>query len=144
MRAAASMLGNLILLFSLRGEPMHKTLTALAVAAAMAFAVVAVPDQADARWRGGHRYGGGVAAGILGGLAAGAILGGIAADQGYYGPGYGYGYGPGYYGPDYYGPGYYYGPGPFAFEPAPVYVRPMPRYRGGGCWVVTDSTRGFG
>ena len=73
---------------------MHKILTALATAAALTLAVVAVPDQADARWRGGHRGygGGGVAAGIIGGLAAGAILGGIAADQGYYGPGY-YGYG---------------------------------------------------
>ena len=123
---------------------MHKTLTALAVAAAMAFAVVAAPDQADARWRGGHRYGGGVAAGVLGGLAAGAILGGIAANQGYYyGPG-GY-YGDYYGGPGYYGPGYSYGPGPFAFEPPPVvYLRPAPRYRGGGCFIVTDSTRGFG
>jgi hypothetical protein len=116
---------------------MHKTLTALAAAAAMTLAVVAVPDQADARWRGGHRgYGGGVAAGVLGGLAAGAILGGIAAGQGYYGPGY--------YGSDYYGPGYDYG-GPYAYEPAPVYIQPVPRaYRGGGCWIVTDKDRGYG
>jgi hypothetical protein len=136
MRAAASLLCNSILFFCIRGEPMHKALTALAVAAAMAFAVVAAPDQADARWR-GHR-GGSVAAGVLGGLAAGAILGGIAANQGYY-------YGPGGYYGDYYGPGYYYGPGPYAYEPPPVvYLRPAPRYRGGGCWIVTDSTRGFG
>ena len=115
---------------------MHKTLTALAAAAALTLAVVAVPDQADARWRGGHRGygGGGVAAGIIGGLAAGAILGGIAADQGYYGPGY--------YGQDYYGPGYY--GGPYAYEPGPVYVQPMPRYRSGGCWIVTDKDRGYG
>ena len=121
---------------------MHKTLTALAVAATMIVAAVAAPDQADARWRGRH-HGGGVAAGIIGGLAAGAILGGLAANQGYYyGPGYTYG--PDY-GPTYYGSRYYYGPGPFAFEPAPVYVRPVPRaYRSGGCWIVTDSTRGFG
>lgn len=51
----------------------------------------------------------------------------------------------------YYGPGYYYAPGPYAgpyaYEPEPVYVQPAPRraYRGGGgCWVVTDSTRGYG
>jgi|BarGraIncu00222A_1022003.scaffolds.fasta_scaffold12853_3 MFS family permease len=118
---------------------MHKILTALATAAALTLAVVAVPDQADARWRGGHRGygGGGVAAGIIGGLAAGAILGGIAADQGYYGPGY--------YGGPVYAPGYYYGAEPYAYDPGPVYVRPMPRYRGGGgCWVVTDSARGYG
>ena len=119
---------------------MHKTLTALAVAATMIVAAVAVPDTADARWRG--RHGGGVAAGIIGGLAAGAIIGSMA-NQGYYGDGYyyapGYAYGPGYYGPD------YYGPGPYAYEPAPVYVQPMPRYnRGGGCWIVTDKDRGFG
>jgi len=118
---------------------MHKTLTALAAAAALTFAIVAAPQQADARWRGGHGHGG-VAAGIIGGLAAGAILGGIAANQGYYGPGY---Y-DGYYGsPGYYGHGAYYG-GPYAYEPAPVYVRPVPRYNGGGCWIVTDSTRGYG
>lgn len=122
---------------------MHKTLTALAAAAAMTLAVVAVPDHADARWRGGHRgYGGGVAAGVLGGLAAGAILGGIVANQGYYGGGY---YGGGYYDEGYYGPPVYYGPAPYAYVPAPVYVRPVPRYRGGGgCWHDTDSTRGYG
>ena len=123
---------------------MHKTLTALAAAAALTFAVVAAPQQADARWRGhGHYGGGGVAAGIIGGLAAGAILGGIAANQGYYGDGYYYG-SPGYYGSGaYYGPGYY--GGPYAYEPAPVYVAPVPRvYRGGGCWIETDSTRGYG
>lgn len=128
---------------------MHKTLTALAAAAALTFAIVAAPQQADARWRGGHGHGG-VAAGIIGGLAAGAILGGIAANQGYYGDGYYYGSGyyegPGYYyGPPVYsGRGYYYGRGPYAYEPAPVYVRPVPRYNGGGCWIVTDSTRGYG
>jgi hypothetical protein len=126
---------------------MHKTLTALAAVAALTFAVVAAPQQADARWLGGHGHGGGgggVAAGILGGLAAGAILGGIAANQGYYGSGY---YdGPVYYGsPGYYGPGAYYGPGPYAYEGPPISVRPAPRaYRGGGCWIVTDSTRGYG
>ena len=125
---------------------MHKTLTALAAAAALTLAVVAAPHQATAQHgtgtadTDGHGGYGGVAAGIIGGLAAGAILGGIAANQGYYGDGY-------YYGsPGYYGPGAYYGPGPYAYEPAPVYVRPVPRaYRGGGgCWIVTDSTRGYG
>jgi hypothetical protein len=108
---------------------MHKTLTALAVAATMIIAAVAVPDSADARWRG--RGGGGVAAGIIGGLAAGAIIGSMA-NQGYYGDGY-------------YGSGYAYGPGPYAYEPAPVYVVPRRAYRGGGgCWIATDETRGFG
>jgi hypothetical protein len=115
---------------------MHKTLKAIAVAAAMSLAIVAAPNQAAAQHHhGGHGHGGhgaGIAAGIIGGLAAGAIIGGIAANQGYYGPGYGY------------GPGYYYGPGPYAYE-APVYVRPAPRYyRGGQCWIETDSSRGYG
>ena len=115
---------------------MHKTLTALAVAATMIIAAVAVPDSADARWRG--RGGGGVAAGIIGGLAAGAIIGSMA-NQGYYGDGY---YGPGYaYGPGY---GYGYGSGPYAYEPAPVYFVPRRAYRGGSCWVVTDKDRGYG
>ena len=113
---------------------MRKTLTALAVAATMIVAAVAVPDTADARWRG--RHGGGVAAGIIGGLAAGAIIGSMA-NQGYYGGGY---YGPGYA----YGPGYYYGPGPYAYEPAPVYVVPRRAYRGGSCWIATDTARGYG
>ncbi len=113
---------------------MHKTLTALAVAATMVFAAVAAPDTADARNRGGR-----VAAGIIGGLAAGAIIGSMVGQGGYYGPGYYYGPGP------YYGPGAYYGPGPYGYGYAPpVYVRPAPRYRGGGCWIVTDSHRGFG
>ena len=105
---------------------MHKTLTALAVAATMIVAAVAVPDTAEARWRG--RHGGGVAAGIIGGLAAGAIIGSMAAQPGYY-YGDGYYYAPGYYGPD------YYGPGPYAYEPpAAIVVQPVPRYyRGGGC-----------
>ena len=65
------------------------------------------------------------------------------AGGGYYG-------GPGYYGPGYYGSGYYAEPGyapDYAYEPAPVYVAPRRAYRGGGgggCWVVTDSTRGYG
>ena len=115
---------------------MHKTLTALAVAATMIIAAVAAPDYADARGRGGR--GGGVAAGIIGGLAAGAIIGSMA-NQRYYGDGY---YAPGYA----YGPGYTYGPDPYAYEAPPVYVRPVPRRydRGGGCWIATDTSRGYG
>ncbi|HEY5167121.1 MAG TPA: hypothetical protein VII80_04875 [Pseudolabrys sp.] len=56
----------------------------------------------------------------------------------------------GYYGPSYYRPGYYsgyaYGPGPYGYEPKAVYVQPAPRraYRGDGCWVATDTSRGYG
>lgn len=84
----------------------------------------------------GYGYGGAAAAGIIGGLAAGAIIGSAVANSGYYyGPGYSYGPGP-----------YAYGGGPYGYVPAPVYVQPAPRayYGGGGCWVVTDSTRGYG
>ena len=60
---------------------MHKILTALAVAATMIVAAVAVPDTADARWRGRHGgyggYGGYYGGALLGGLAAGAIIGGL-------------------------------------------------------------------
>jgi len=138
---------------------MRKTLTTLAAAAAMTLATVAAPNQADAYWRGG--YGGwGYGGGIIAGLAAGAIIGGIAANRGYYygsggyyGPGYSYG--PGYYGSGYYGSSFFPGSGPHVVAPyyayqRPVYVRPAPRYyRGGyaapgGCWVETDSSRGYG
>lgn len=118
---------------------MHKILTALAVAATMIFVAVAAPDSAEARNRGGR-----AAAGIIGGLAAGAIIGSMIGQGGYYGGYYG---GPGYYyGPGpYYGQGSYYGSGPYGYEP--VYVQPR-RYRGygaqNGCWVVTDSHRGYG
>lgn len=117
---------------------MHKILTALAVAATMIFVAVAAPDSAEARNRGGR-----AAAGIIGGLAAGAIIGSMVGQGGYYGgPGYYYGSGP------YYGSGAYYGGGPYGYEPPAVYVQPR-RYRGGysaqnGCWVVTDSSRGYG
>jgi hypothetical protein len=71
---------------------MTRTLTALAAAAAMTAAVVAIPQQAEARFRGGP---------FIGGLAAGAIIGGALAAPYYYG-GYGGPYG-------YYGGGPYYG-----------------------------------
>ena len=78
------------------------------------------------------------------GFGAGALLGAAVAGGGYYG-------GPGYYGPGYYGPEPY--AGPYAYEPAPVYVQPVPRryYRSGGgygpnggCWIATDTSRGYG
>ncbi|MBI1202210.1 MAG: hypothetical protein GC182_06830 [Rhodopseudomonas sp.] len=69
-------------------------MTALAAALTLTAAVVATPQQAEAR-------GGRIAAGIIGGLAAGAIIGGLASQGGYY-----------------YGPGYY------AYGPGPVYYRP--------------------
>jgi hypothetical protein len=117
-----------------------KTVLKYAVAATLAGALaLAAASPSEAR-------GGRVAAGIIGGLAAGAIIGSIA-NQGYYGgPGY---YGPGYgYAPSYgYAPGYYADEG-YAYEPAPVYVAPRRAYRGGGggggCWIATDTTRGYG
>ena len=55
---------------------MTKTLTALAVAAALGVVVVAAPQPAEAR-------GGRIAGGIFGSFAAGVILGGIASQGGY-------------------------------------------------------------
>ena len=90
----------------------------------------------------------------------GALAGAAAAqNQGYYGPYYGPGYyGPGYYGPGYYGgPGYYYGG--YSYDPGPAIALGVlgaavgamarapyrtPGVRRGGCWVETDSTRGYG
>ncbi|HEX3709997.1 MAG TPA: hypothetical protein VHV56_08920 [Pseudolabrys sp.] len=94
---------------------------AAALVGALALAT-AVPSQAR------HWHNGGA---IIGGLAAGAIIGAAAANanNGYY-----------------YGPGPYYGdgPGPYAYQPGPVYAAPGPVYRGGQCWHVTDSMRGYG
>ena len=72
-------------------------------------------------------------AAAIGGFAAGAVLGAAIANSnnGYYG-------GPGYYYQEpVYAPGY-------AYEPAPVYVSPRRGYRGGGCWIATDTSRGYG
>jgi hypothetical protein len=63
-------------------EHMTKTLTALAVAAAIGLATAAVPTTADARC-----FGCAVGAGVIGGIAAGAIIGGAIANSG---PAYGY------------------------------------------------------
>ncbi|SRR5216684_5396031 len=107
---------------------MRKTLTALATAATFAAASIAAPTTADARWRGGGFF--------LGGLAAGAIIGSAFARPyygGYYGGyggygGYGYGgyggYGGYYPAPAYYG---YYAPAPVYYN----YYAPSPYY---GCW----------
>ncbi len=83
---------------------MTKTLIALATAAALSVAVVAVPQSAQAAWRGHGWHDGGAA--FVGGLAAGAIIGGAVAGPGYYGY-YGGPYYGGYYGAPY-GGGYYY------------------------------------
>src|SRR5229473_8544937 len=106
---------------------MRKTLTALATAATFAAASIAAPTTADARWRGGGFF--------LGGLAAGAIIGSAFARPyygGYYGGyggygGYGYGgyggYGGYYPAPAYYG---YYAPAPGYLN----YYAPSPYYGG--------------
>jgi hypothetical protein len=108
-----------------------KYAAAIALTGALALAA-ATPSEA----RGGRN-----AAAIVG-FGAGALLGAAivgSANQGYYGPGYGYGYAPGY------APGYYADQG-YAYEPAPVYVAPRRVYQGGGggCWIATDTTRGYG
>jgi hypothetical protein len=109
-----------------------KYAAALALTGALAVAA-ATPSEA--------RHGRNAAAAGIG-FVAGALLGAAAAaNSGYYdGPGF-------YYGPSYYGPGDY-DAGPYAYEPAPIYVQPAPRryYRsgGGGCWHVTDADRGYG
>ena len=59
---------------------MRKLFIALVAAVTIAGTVLAVPGEAEARWRGGA-----VAAGVLGGLAAGAIIAGAAAPY-YYAP----------------------------------------------------------
>src|SRR5215468_12323983 len=85
---------------------MNSKLIALASAATIAVATVAIPDQAEARWRGGGWW---IPGAVVGGLALGAA---IASRPYYYGPGYyGYASGPYYYGggPYYYGGGPYYG-----------------------------------
>ena len=111
-------------------KAIYKYALAATLAGTMAVAAV-TPGEA----RGGRN----AAAAI--GFGAGALVGAaVASNYGYYGPGYGYGYAPGYYAE----PGY-------AYEPEPVYVQPAPRryYRSGygatnGCWIATDTTRGYG
>jgi hypothetical protein len=97
---------------------MNSKLITLASAAVIALTAVAIPNQVEARWRGGGWW---IPGAVVGGLALGAA---IASRPYYYGPGYyGYAYGPGpYYGYDY-GGGPYYG-GPYYGGPRYYYARP--------------------
>jgi hypothetical protein len=100
----------------------------------------AANDTINVRWRGDHHHGWGghggwgagaaVAAGVIGAATAAAVA------RPYYDPNYDDGYGSTYgYAPTYnsYSPD-------VTYAPAPVYRTP----RGGGCWVSTDSDRGYG
>jgi hypothetical protein len=80
---------------------MNLKLIALASAAMIGLTAVAIPDQAEARWRRGGWW---VPGAVVGGFALGAA---IASRPYYYdgGPYYAYDYGPYYYGG---GPYYYY------------------------------------
>src|SRR5512137_2325995 len=88
---------------------MNSKLIALASAAVIALTAVAIPNQVEARWRGGGWW---IPGAVVGGLALGAA---IASRPYYYGPGYyGYAYAPGpYYG--YGGDPYYYAGGPYYY-----------------------------
>jgi hypothetical protein len=105
-----------------KGLAMKKAVLALVAVATIGFTSLAVPSQAEARWRGG-----GWGPGIAGGLIGAAVIGGLASSAYAYGPGYGYytgypygyggyydgyapvvygGYTSSYYAPAYYGPRY--------------------------------------
>jgi hypothetical protein len=88
---------------------MNSKLIALASAATIAVTAAAIPNQAEARWRGGGWW---VPGAVVGGLALGAA---IASRPYYYGGGpyYAYGGNPYYGGGPYYGSGSYYGGGPY-------------------------------
>jgi hypothetical protein len=116
---------------------MNSKLIALASAATMALTAVAIPNQAEARWRGGGWW---VPGAVIGGLALGAV---IASRPYYYGGGpYYYGGGP-YYGGGYYGGGpYYYGGGPYYggggyYRGGPYYAYGGGPYYGGGYYGTT-------
>ena len=97
---------------------MNSKLIALASAAVISLTAVAIPNQAEARWRGGGWW---IPGAVVGGLALGAA---IASRPYYYGPGYyGYAYAPG----PYYGDGY----GPYDYEYGRYYNGSGPYYYGG-------------
>src|SRR5215510_12021730 len=97
---------------------------AVASAAVITLVAVAIPNQAEARWR-GYGWRAPVAAGaVVGGLALGAAI----ASRPYYG-GYGYGYASEpYYGGYAYGGPYYGGVGPYDYEYNNSYAY-QPAYR---------------
>lgn len=129
---------------------------AAAIAAASLVCVAASPSRAD-NW-------GTTAAAAGVGFAAGAAIGSAAANSypaGSYGPGYAYA--PAYGGYYYDEPAYAYAPAPtygyaaapaYAYAPAPAYTYAPSRtyvvgeYAGAvgstGCWVSTDSAKGYG
>jgi hypothetical protein len=86
---------------------MNSKLIALASAATIALTAVAMPNQAEARWRGHGGGGWWIPGAVVGGLALGAIA--SSAYRPYYG------YGP-YYDNDYGPYAYEYGGGPYAYE----------------------------
>jgi hypothetical protein len=103
-------------------KSMMKYAVAAALTSALALAA-AMPSQArDGRY-------GAAAIGFGAGALVGAAVAGSAYNNGYYGPGY--------------APGYYADPG-YAYAPEPVYVAPRRAYRGDGCWIATDTSRGYG
>ena len=102
---------------------MKLKLIALASAAMIGLTAVAIPNEAEARWRGGWW----VPGAVVGGLALGAIIASRPYYYGY-GPYYTYDYGPyAYdYGPYYSGGGYspyYYGGGPYYYQQPYPYNR---------------------
>lgn len=98
---------------------MKRKLIAVAAAAMIGFTAFAIPNQAEARWR-GHGGGWWVPGAVVGGLALGAIA--SSAYRPYYG-----GYGP-YYGYDYGPYAYEYGGGPYAYGGDPYYAAPRYYY----------------